>query len=33
MSTSVRIVYDDHAIYFGVKMTDPQTRRSAARPR
>jgi hypothetical protein len=25
MPTSVRIVYDDHAIYFGVKMTDPQT--------
>jgi len=24
MPTSVRIVYDDHAIYFGVKMTDPQ---------
>ncbi len=23
-STSVRIVYDDHAIYFGAKMTDPQ---------
>ena len=23
-ATSVRIVYDDHAIYFGVKMTDPQ---------
>jgi hypothetical protein len=25
MPTSVRIVYDDHAIYFGVKMIDPQT--------
>jgi hypothetical protein len=24
MPTSVRIVYDDHAIYFGVKMIDPQ---------
>ena len=24
MLTSVRIVYDDHAIYFGVKMFDPQ---------
>jgi hypothetical protein len=24
MPTSVRIVYDDHAIYFGAKMTDPQ---------
>jgi hypothetical protein len=24
MPTSVRIVYDDHAIYFGVKATDPQ---------
>jgi len=24
MPTSVRIVYDDHAIYFGVKMTDTQ---------
>src|ERR1700750_2811155 len=24
MSTSVRIVYDDHAIYFGAKMTDPR---------
>jgi hypothetical protein len=24
MLTSVRIVYDDHAIYFGVKMTDSQ---------
>lgn len=24
MPTSVRIVYDDHAIYFGVKMVDPQ---------
>jgi len=23
MPTSVRIVYDDHAIYFGAKMTDP----------
>jgi uncharacterized protein DUF5916/cellulose/xylan binding protein with CBM9 domain len=25
MRTSVRIVYDDAAIYFGAKMTDPQT--------
>jgi hypothetical protein len=24
MKTSVRIVYDDHAIYFGMKMDDPQ---------
>src|SRR5207253_8492060 len=24
MPTSIRIVYDDHAIYFGAKMTDPQ---------
>ncbi|HEY0159928.1 MAG TPA: DUF5916 domain-containing protein [Thermoanaerobaculia bacterium] len=24
MRTSVRIVYDDHAIYFGAKMEDPQ---------
>ena len=24
MPTSLRIVYDDHAIYFGAKMTDPQ---------
>lgn len=24
MKTSVRIVYDDHAIYFGLKMDDPQ---------
>jgi hypothetical protein len=24
MTTSVRIVYDDHAIYFGAKMSDPQ---------
>src|SRR5664279_662870 len=24
MATSIRIVYDDHAIYFGAKMTDPQ---------
>lgn len=24
MPTSVRIVYDDHAIYFGIKCTDPQ---------
>src|SRR6266487_5935396 len=24
MRTSVRIVYDDSAIYFGAKMTDPQ---------
>lgn len=24
MATSVRIVYDEHAIYFGAKMTDPQ---------
>ena len=24
MPTAVRIVYDDHAIYFGAKMTDPQ---------
>jgi len=24
MRTSLRIVYDDHAIYFGAKMTDPQ---------
>jgi len=23
MRTSIRIVYDDHAIYFGAKMTDP----------
>jgi len=23
MPTSIRIVYDDHAIYFGAKMTDP----------
>src|ERR1700745_3163799 len=25
MATSIRIVYDDHAIYFGAKMTDPQS--------
>jgi hypothetical protein len=25
MPTSIRIVYDDHAIYFGAKMTDPQS--------
>jgi hypothetical protein len=24
LRTSVRIVYDDHAIYFGAKMTDPE---------
>ena len=24
MPTSIRIVYDDKAIYFGAKMTDPQ---------
>src|SRR4051812_13269319 len=24
MKTSVRIVYDDHAIYFGLKMDDPK---------
>lgn len=24
LQTSVRIVYDDHAIYFGAKMTDTQ---------
>ncbi|MDP9360418.1 MAG: carbohydrate binding family 9 domain-containing protein, partial [Acidobacteriota bacterium] len=24
MPTSIRIVYDDHAIYFGAKMTDPR---------
>src|ERR1044071_2743772 len=24
MKTSVRIVYDDHAMYFGLKMDDPQ---------
>jgi hypothetical protein len=24
MRTSLRIVYDDHAIYFGAKMTDPE---------
>ena len=24
MATSIRIVYDDHAIYFGAKMSDPQ---------
>ena len=30
MRTSVRIVYDDHAIYFGAKMTDPQRPSGAA---
>src|SRR5258708_11150221 len=25
MATSIRIVYDDQAIYFGANMTDPQT--------
>ena len=34
MPTSVRIVYDDHAIYFGAKMTDPQKpTRAAGAPR